>query len=194
MLQKSAVTDGCRSAIRLGPTGFDRPTLTLSTNSHATQYIGPQRVAAGRPHEPPQVLGDSGQNKLILGASWATKPKPTKPQDALQVCEPHLDLLALASRLLKALSTSERPGHVSGVLMDVARDLARWSFGQHCGLSGHRSQSSLQFEREATCAAAFATCEFRQGRQPTADQSEHQSGNISRDDWHYPIPRQLFHE
>ena len=41
---------------------------------------------------------------------------------------------------------------------------------------------------------AFATCEFRQGRQPAADQSEHQSGNISRDDWHYPIPRQLFHE
>ena len=53
---------------------------------------------------------------------------------------------------------------------------------------------AVQFEREATCAAAFATCEFRQGRQPAADQSEHQSGNISRDDWHYPIPRQLFHE
>jgi hypothetical protein len=46
----------------------------------------------------------------------------------------------------------------------------------------------------ATCAAAFATCEFRQRRQPAADQSEHQSGNISRDDWHYPIPRHAFHE
>jgi hypothetical protein len=50
---------------------------------------------------------DGGQNKLILGASWATQSKSTEPQDALQVCEPHLDLLALPSRLLKALSASE---------------------------------------------------------------------------------------
>jgi hypothetical protein len=42
------------------------------------------------------------------------------------VCEPHLDLLALTSRLLKALGASERPGNVSGMLMDVARDLALW--------------------------------------------------------------------
>src|ERR1700704_2224807 len=48
------------------------------------------------------------------------------PQDALQVCEPHLDLLALTSRLLKALGASERPGNVSGMLVDVARDLASW--------------------------------------------------------------------
>jgi hypothetical protein len=40
------------------------------------------------------------------------------------VCEPHLDHLALAPRLLEALGASERPGCISGVLMDVARDLA----------------------------------------------------------------------
>jgi len=40
------------------------------------------------------------------------------------VREAHLDLLALMSRLLKALGASERPGNVSGVFMDVARDLA----------------------------------------------------------------------
>jgi hypothetical protein len=44
------------------------------------------------------------------------------------VCEPHLDLLALTPRLLKALSAGERPGNVSGMLMDIARDLARWFF------------------------------------------------------------------
>jgi hypothetical protein len=38
------------------------------------------------------------------------------------MCEPHLDLLALAPRLLEALCASERPGDVSGMLMDVARD------------------------------------------------------------------------
>jgi hypothetical protein len=42
------------------------------------------------------------------------------------VGKPHLDLLALAPRLLEALGASERPGDVSGVLMYVARDLARW--------------------------------------------------------------------
>jgi hypothetical protein len=40
------------------------------------------------------------------------------------VCEPHLDLLALTSRLLKIFGARERPGDVSGMLMDVARDLA----------------------------------------------------------------------
>jgi len=50
--------------------------------------------------EPAQVLGDGGKNKLVLGASRAPQSKPTKPQDALQVCEPHLDLLALVPRPL----------------------------------------------------------------------------------------------
>ena len=76
--------------------------------------------------EPSQVLGDSGQNKLVLSASWTTQSKPTELQDALQVREPHLDLLALMSRLLEALGASERPGNVAGVLMDVARDFTRW--------------------------------------------------------------------
>jgi hypothetical protein len=74
--------------------------------------------------QPPQVPGDGSQNKLILGALWATKPKPTKPQGALQVRKPHLDLLALTSRRLEALGARERPGDVPGVLMDIARDLA----------------------------------------------------------------------
>ena len=43
--------------------------------------------------EPPQVLCDGCKNELILGASWAAQPKPTEPEDALQVREPHLDFL-----------------------------------------------------------------------------------------------------
>ena len=31
--------------------------------------------------EPSQVLGDGGQNKLILGTPRATQPKPVEPQD-----------------------------------------------------------------------------------------------------------------
>src|ERR1700716_2704520 len=76
--------------------------------------------------EPPKVLGDGGQNKLILGASWAAQSKPTEPKDALQVCEPHLDLFTLAPRRLKAFCACARSGNVSSMLMDIARDLARW--------------------------------------------------------------------
>ena len=78
--------------------------------------------------EPPQVLSDGGQNKLILGASWTTQSKSAELQDALQVRKPHLDLLALTLRRLEALDASERPSNVAGVLMYVARDLARWFF------------------------------------------------------------------
>ncbi|MET4486109.1 hypothetical protein ABIA94_001668 [Bradyrhizobium sp. LA7.1] len=102
---------GCNRRMSFGhsvrPTGFDPPTLT---------------------REAPQILSDCSKNKLVLGAPWATKPKPTKPQDALQVRKPHLDLLALTSRRLESLGASERPGDVPGVLMYVARDLARWFF------------------------------------------------------------------
>jgi hypothetical protein len=52
-------------------------------------------VGGNQRSEPPQVLSDGGQNKLILGASRATQSEAAEPQDALQVCEPHLDLLAL---------------------------------------------------------------------------------------------------
>jgi hypothetical protein len=47
--------------------------------------------------EPPQVLGDGSQNKFVLGTSWTTQSKPAELQNALQVREPHLDLLALTS-------------------------------------------------------------------------------------------------
>ena len=56
--------------------------------------------------EAPQVLGDS-ENELVLGASRAPQSKPSEPQDALEVREPHLDLLTLAPRLIEALGASE---------------------------------------------------------------------------------------
>lgn len=56
--------------------------------------------------------------------------------DALQMRNPHLDLLALTSRRLETLGVSERPGDVPGVLMDVARDLA--SAGERNGRPRHQ--------------------------------------------------------
>jgi hypothetical protein len=53
------------------------------------------------------------------------------------VREPHLDLFALTLRLLKSLGANERPGNISGMLTDIAWDLAGRLLGQHWGLSGH---------------------------------------------------------
>jgi hypothetical protein len=69
-------------------------------------------------------LSNGGQNKLVLSASWTTQSEPTELQDALQVCKPHLDLLALMPRPFEALGASQHPGNVSGMLMDIAWDLA----------------------------------------------------------------------
>jgi hypothetical protein len=74
-----------------------------------------------------RAASDSGrwqQEQIVLGTSRSTQSKPTELQDALQMREPHLDLLALPPRLLEALGTGERTGKIPGVLKDVARDLA----------------------------------------------------------------------
>jgi hypothetical protein len=83
-----------------------------------------RRRSCDQRREPSQVLSDGGQDKLILGTSRATQSEPTELQDALQVCEPHLDLLALMPRPFESLGASQRPGNVSGMLMDITRDLA----------------------------------------------------------------------
>jgi len=44
-------------------------------------------------------LSDGGKDKFVLGTSWTTQSQAAELQDALEVCEPHLDLLALAPRL-----------------------------------------------------------------------------------------------
>src|SRR5258708_39494802 len=73
--------------------------------------------------EPSQVLGDGGQNKLILGASRAAQSKPVQPQDALEVCKPHLDLLTLTSRLLEAVCTEN---HIQVYQVTESAKLAQW--------------------------------------------------------------------
>jgi hypothetical protein len=75
-------------------------------------------------HDHKHDLAFRPQNKLILCTSRATQSEPTELQDALQVCEPHLDLLALVPRPFEVLGASQRPGNVPGMLMDIARILA----------------------------------------------------------------------
>jgi hypothetical protein len=89
------------------------PTLFTQLYLRDAQNLSGRRLC-NQHCEPPQVLSDRGQNKLILGASLATQSQSTELQDALQVREPHIDLLALPSRLLKAFGASVRAGSTSG--------------------------------------------------------------------------------
>jgi hypothetical protein len=98
LLQKSAVTDDVVRPFHLGRRGLapDADALYATFTLRNTQGLNGWRSRNQR-CKPPQVLGDGGQNKLVLGASWTTQSKPTQLQDALQVREPHLDLLALTT-------------------------------------------------------------------------------------------------
>jgi hypothetical protein len=61
-------------------------------------------LAAGGPQafgEPAQVLSDGCRRELELGAAWAAQAQAAEPQNALEVGEQHLDLLAIATRLRK---------------------------------------------------------------------------------------------
>jgi hypothetical protein len=124
LLQKSVGCDG-RSTLSFGAAGIGPPALTLYATPTLRNTQGPSGWwPSNQRSEPSQVLGDGGQNKFILGASWTAESKPAELQDALEVRKPHLDLLALAPRLLKVLGANERSGDVAGMLMDIARDLA----------------------------------------------------------------------
>jgi len=44
-----------------------------------------------------EVLGDRGEQELVLGTGWATQSKAVEPEDALEMGKQHLDLLPLAA-------------------------------------------------------------------------------------------------
>jgi hypothetical protein len=90
-----------RGPFRYERAGFDPPALTPLS---ATPTLRAARSPSGwwprnQQCEPSPILNDGGQNKLVLGASWATKSKPIESQDAPQVCKSpsqsyrHLNLL-----------------------------------------------------------------------------------------------------
>jgi hypothetical protein len=85
LLQKSTVTDDVVRPFQLGRRGLVPRRRRSLRNSYATQS---QSLSGWRSrnqrYEPPQVLSNGGQNKLVLSASWTTQSKPTELQDAQQ--------------------------------------------------------------------------------------------------------------
>ncbi len=55
-----------------------------------------------------QVLRRGGEQELIPGTAWTTQAQPVEAQDALQMCELHLDLLAVTTQLRASLAATAR--------------------------------------------------------------------------------------
>jgi hypothetical protein len=47
--------------------------------------------------ELPEVLGCGGEQKFVLSAARPSQPEPVEPQDALEMCEQHLNFLSKAT-------------------------------------------------------------------------------------------------
>ena len=69
--------------------------------------------------------GHSCERELELSSARSAQSQSTKPQDTLQVSKQHLNAFAIAARLLEGVGLGERPGHVTGLLIDAAQDLTR---------------------------------------------------------------------
>ena len=72
-----------------------------------------------------EVLDDGGEMELVARTGKPPKPHPLKAVVGLQMCEPHLDALSLVSRSCECLCLHLSPSDIAGVLVEVARDLAR---------------------------------------------------------------------
>jgi len=99
-------------------------TLLLRPTLRDAQNVSGWRACDQR-CERPQVLSDSGKDKFILGTSRAAQSKPTEPQDALQVREPHLDLFALTPRLFEGLGAGEGASNITSGFVLIAWNPAK---------------------------------------------------------------------
>jgi hypothetical protein len=88
-----------------------------------------------------EVLHDGGEMELVASAGKTPKPHPLEAVVSLQMREPHFDPLSLVSRSGERLCLHLSPCDITGVFVEVARDLARVSRGAALALSGHTSQS-----------------------------------------------------
>jgi hypothetical protein len=67
-----------------------------------------------------QVLSDCCQRELELGATGTPQTQAAEPQDAFEMGEQHLDLLAIATRLGKRLGLGETAGDIARGLINTA--------------------------------------------------------------------------
>ena len=76
-----------------------------------------------------EVLHDGGKMELVARAREPPEPHPLEAVVGFQVGEAHLDTLSFVSRSGERLCLHLPPSDIAGVLVEVARDLARVSRG-----------------------------------------------------------------
>jgi hypothetical protein len=69
-------------------------------------------------------LGRGGEEEFVAGSIRTSEAQAGKAQDALEMGEQHLDLLATTTGLHVLRSGGKRAGHVAGVFVQIPRDLA----------------------------------------------------------------------
>jgi hypothetical protein len=86
--------------------------------------------------EAPEVLRGCCEQHLVPCAAQASPSKPAEPMDALHVRKSHLDLLALARRLLEGHRVGQGTDAVAHILVDTSYDLAHIAAGNVMGRVG----------------------------------------------------------
>jgi len=69
-------------------------------------------------------LGSCGEEKFVAGSVRTPEAQASKAQDALEMGKQHLDLLPTTTGLHVFRRCGVRPGHVTGVFMQIPWDLA----------------------------------------------------------------------
>jgi hypothetical protein len=71
------------------------------------------RRCRNQDRELPEVLGGGGKVELVSSPIRTAQSEPIELQDALEVCEQHLDLFALAPRGLIGLGLGDLAGQIA---------------------------------------------------------------------------------
>ena len=61
---------------------------------------------------------DVPQQELVLSTKWTSQPEPIEAQDALEMCEQHLDLFPFTSRPDIGIGLRDVARNISGLFVD----------------------------------------------------------------------------
>jgi hypothetical protein len=63
-------------------------------------------------------LGGGSEEELVLNTKWTSQPQSVEAQDALEMCEQHLDLFPFTPRCHVGLCLGDIARDISGVFID----------------------------------------------------------------------------
>ena len=112
---------------------FSRPLVCASLVSAAVPIRGYLREAsssqwwrgtAEKLGQPPQILRRCCEQHFVSGTTQTPQPKSVEPENAFHMRKSHLDLLALAARLLEGFRIGQRTDTITDIFVEVAGDFA----------------------------------------------------------------------